>query len=218
MVRALKGTLTLGLILGLTSVTWGQGQDRQQPNQHSVLGPILSIPDVQKELKLNEEQIGKLKDVLGKVQDRYKDDAAKFAQLPPEVQLKKMTAFNQDNDKAVSGVLDDKQWKRFKQIRWQFNGPAALQDPDLQKELKMNDEQKKKIDGIIGDGNKRMQEISRNPYDSRQKMQEKYMAIIKDVEKKANDVLNEDQQKSFKELKGPSFQPSQSAPPPPKEK
>jgi hypothetical protein len=203
-------------MFGLANTTWGQ--DRQQQAQPSALGPFLSNPDIQKELKINDEQVGKLKDALGKVMEKYKDDFTKFPQLPPEEQQKKMMAFNEDNNKAVSGVLDAKQWKRYKQIQWQLNGPGALQDPDMQKELKMNDEQKKKIDGIFSDANKKMQEMARNREDSPQKMQEKYMTIIKDVEKRVNDVLNEEQQKNFKDLKGSPFQPSQSAPPPPKGK
>jgi hypothetical protein len=214
MSRVLKGTLTLCLILRLTSITWGQGQERQQPKEPSPLGPFLSNPDIQKELKLNDEQIDKLKAALGKMMDKYKDDMAKFPQLSPEEQQKKMMAFNEDNNKVVSGVLDAKQWKRYKQIQWQANGVAALHDPDLQKELKFSDEQKKKIDSIFNDAGKKMQEMIK----AGERSQEKYQTLFKDVEKKANDVLNEDQQKNLKELKGPPFQPSQPAPRPPSQR
>jgi hypothetical protein len=204
MARALKGTLTLCLALGLTSFAWGQGQ-----LQPSVLGPVLSNPDVQKELKLSEEQISKLKDALNKVMDKYKDDFAKLARMSPEEQQKMMRALIDDSHKAMAGILDAKQMKRLKQIEWQIAGVNALQDPDLQKELKLNDEQKKKLDGLFNDANKKMQQL----FQSQERSPEKYQAVVKELEEKANSVLSEEQQKNFKELKGPRFQFSLPSPP-----
>ena len=202
MARALKETLTLCLALGLTNIALAQGQDRQLPPQLSVLGPVLSLPDVQKELKLSEEQIGKLKEALGKVRDKYKDDFTKFAQMSPEEQKKKMKELSKDGNKVMAGILDAKQLKRFRQIEWQMAGVGALGDPQLQEELKLNDEQKKKLDGVFKDAEKRMQEMIR----SRESSPEKFQAFFKDLEKKANDMLSEEQQKNLKELKGPPFQ------------
>ena len=198
MVRALIGTLTLCLALGITSLALGQ--DRQPPKE-APLG-LLSIPDVQKELKLSDEQIGKLKDGLGKLNDKIKDEVANFQKLSPEEQQKKAQAFNEQHNKAIAGVLDAKQWKRFKQIQWQLNDIGALQDPDLQKELKMSDEQKKKIDGVFNDANRKSQEMQR----SGERSPEKWQALQQDVRKKANDVLSDEQKKNYKELQGPQFQ------------
>lgn len=217
MARALKEILTLSLALGLTSIALGQQQDRQQPQQPqqpSVLGPFAS-PDVQKELKLSEEQIGKLKDALNKVLEKHRDDFAKFQQMSPEEQQKQMMALNEDHKKAVAGVLDAKQWKRYKQFQWQMDPIGALQDPDLQKELKLSDEQKKKIDNLFNDANKKMQDMRKG----RESSPEKYQAVVKDLEKKTNDVLTEEQQKNLKELKGPPFPfPRQAAPRAPRER
>jgi hypothetical protein len=217
MARVLQKILTLCLVLGLTSIALGRQQDRQQPpqpQQPSVLGP-LGIPDVQKELKLSEEQISKLKDALNKFQEKHRDDFAKLQKMSPEEQQKKIMAINEDHTKVITSVLDAKQWKRFKQIQWQSDPIGSLQDPDLQKELKLSDDQKKKIDSVLNDANKKMQEMMR----SGERSPEKYQAFYKDIEKKANDVLTEEQQKNLKELKGPPFQPSGRAPgPPPKER
>jgi hypothetical protein len=197
MARALKGTLTLCLALGLTSIAWGQGFDPKS----AALG-VLANPDVQKELNLSKEQVDKLKDSLGKVVDKYKDDLAKLLQLSPEEQQKKLKAVGEESQKAISGVLDAKQWKRYKQISWQLSSFAALQDPDLQKELKLSDDQKKKLEGVFNDFNKKMQEMIKNG----ERSPDKYQAAGKEAETKAMDVLSEDQRKSFKELKGAPFE------------
>lgn len=201
MARAMKAILTLCLTLWLTNVAVAQGQNRPQAPQPPGLDPFFSNPDIQKELKLSDEQINKLKDAMSKVMDKYKDDFLKLAQMAPEEQQKKMRAVSEDSNKAVSGVLDAKQWKRYKQIQWQILRVAAFQDTELQKELKLSDEQKKKIDTAFNDANKRMQEMMKN----REPSPEKFQAVVTDLEKKANDVLTEEQQKNFKELKGPEF-------------
>src|SRR5579884_3306417 len=202
MARALKEIGTLCLALGLVGIAGGQPQ---QPIQPSILGPILSNPSVQKELKLSDEQISKLKDALNKVMEKHRDDFAKLVQMSPEEQQKKMRAIIDDSHKAMAGVLDGKQMKRLRQIEWQIAGVSALQDPDLQKELKLSDEQKKKLDGLFSDANKKVQQLLQ----SRETSQEKYRAVFKDLEEKANGVLNEEQQKNLKELKGPLFSFSQ---------
>lgn len=214
MARVYKETFTLCLVLGLASVALGQGQDRQQQSQQqppSALG-LFANPDIQKELKLSEEQVSKLRDALNKVMEKHRDDFAKLQQLPAEEQQKKMMAINEEHNKAVAGALDAKQWKRYKQIQWQLDPIGSLQDPDLQKELKVSDEQKKKIDGLFNDANKKVQEMMK----SRETSREKYQNVVKDLEKKTNDVLTEEQQKNLKELKGPAFQfsrPAQQRPP-----
>lgn len=204
MARILKGSWMLCLILGLTGIALGQQQQRPQPKDSSVLGPFLSNPDLQKELKLSAEQIDKLKDAISKVAEKYKSDIANFQRLSVEDQQKKMKTFVEDNNKAIAGVLDAKQWKRFKQIQWQTGRNWALQDADLQKELKLSDEQKKKLDGIFNEAQKKTQELVK----SRETSREKYQALYEDADKKAGEVLTEEQQKNFKELKGPPFQAS----------
>ena len=48
----------------------------------SILG-LFASPDVQKELKLSGEQITKLRDAIGKLMYKYKDDFAKLEEDDP---------------------------------------------------------------------------------------------------------------------------------------
>jgi hypothetical protein len=141
--------------------------------------------------------------------DRYKDDFAKMQRMSPEEQQKKFQEISQEGDKAVAGVLDARQMKRFRQIEWQMQGIVALADPTLQKELKLSDEQKKKLEDVFKEAGKKQQELMRNPGATRDEAQKKHEAFVKDVEEKANGVLTEEQKKNLKELKGPAFQSPQ---------
>lgn len=207
MARALKATLTLCLAVGLTSIALGQ---QQQPG---IFGPgaMLFNPDVSKDLKLSEEQLDKLKGTLGKVMAKYKDDFDKFRKSPPtpEEGQKVGKAFNDDSHKAIAGVLDAKQLRRFQQIKWQLTGIGAFEDPELQKELKLSEEQKKKLEGVIKDAEKKLQDLAKS-----QSPREKFQNVLKESEEQANGVLSEEQRKNLKELKGPPFAFSRPAPPP----
>ncbi len=86
----------------------------------------------------------------------------------------------------------------------------ALEDPELQKELKLSEEQKKKLDTILNDGIKKMEELQKK----REQAREKYEAVLKEIEEKANGVLSEEQKKNLKDLRGPPFEFSRPAPPP----
>lgn len=207
MARIWTGTLSLCLALGLTSIALGQERQPPPPQQPpSPLGPVLSMPQVQKELKLSDDQITKLKDALGKVMSNYRDTFTKLQRMSPEEQQKTFKALNEESQKAIGGVLKPEQLKRYKQIQWQMSGFGAIQDPELQKELKLSDEQKKKLDSHFKDATKQLQDVSKNPGTSREVFQKKYNDIIKNLEDKTNSVLTEEQRKSLKELKGPRFE------------
>jgi hypothetical protein len=234
MSRSVKNLLTLGLALGLVNVVLAQGK------QQAIFGPgsLLFHPDVQQELKLSKEQTGKLEEVLGKVMTKYTPDFEKFAKTPPtpeEVQ-KIQIALHEDSNKAIAGVLDDKQYRRFKQIGWQMLGIGSLLDPDMQKELKLSDEQKKKLEDIGKDAAKKGLELNKKLQSDEQskkgedpaerakryrQAKEQYDAINKEAETKAHEVLTEDQKKGYKEAMGEKFTvkpvlpPTPPPPPPP---
>jgi Spy/CpxP family protein refolding chaperone len=199
MTQALKWTLTLCLAVALTSAAAAQ----QRPGMFGPGGMLMNAK-VQKELKLSDDQVDKLKDALGKVRDNHKDDFDKIREMSMQERTKMFKAINDESQKAIAGVLDGKQLKRFKQIEWQVAGADALRDAHLQKELKLSDEQKKKLDTIFNDSAKKMQSLFEggNLEGAREKMQ----TIRKETGEKANGVLSEDQKKSFKELKGKPFE------------
>ena len=211
MSRTLKAILTLCLALLPTSLAVAQAQ----PKPIIGVGTMLFHPDIQKELKLSDEQLSKLKDVLGKVMVKYDDVLAKFQKAPPtpEEAEKLSKALTEDSQKAIAGVLDAKQVKRFKQILWQSIGITSLLDPEVQKELKLSDEQTKKLTEIFKESGKKWLEMVKKP-----EPEEKFKALIKELEDQATGVLTEEQQKSYKELKGPKFELSPPPPPPPPKK
>ena len=106
-------------------------------------------------------------------------------------------------DKAINSVLDEKQQKRLHQIVLQQQGIGALQQEDVQKALKLSDEQKEKIKDIQGDLQKEMQGLFQpGEKPDFQAMQKKMEGLRKEAMTNATKVLNDDQKKTFKDLTG----------------
>ena len=202
---AMKGALTMCLAVSLMAAAQAQAPPRGGP------GPagLLMNPDVKKELKLTDDQLTKLQDALGKVQDKHKDTFTKFREMSDADRRKAIRSFTEDYNKAVASVLDEKQMKRFKQIQWQLAGIGALEDPEAQKTLKLSEDQQKKLAAVFEDSGKKMQDLFKGG--NVEGKREEFEKIRKDTEDRAYNVLTDEQKKQWKEMQGEPFRP---APPP----
>lgn len=200
----MRGTVKAGVTACLALALVGFAL-AQRPGGGRNLGPgaLLQDPAVQKELKLTEDQGTKLKDALAKVRDNNKDDFAKFKDASDEEKQQMMRKFGAANDKAIAGVLDEKQMKRFKQLRLQRQGAFAFANPDVQGKLKLSDDQKGKIREIGSDSFKKGREIFQGG--NNEETQKKLAELNKETMDKIAGVLNDDQKKTWKEMTGEPF-------------
>jgi hypothetical protein len=111
---------------------------------------------------------------------------------------------------AVSKVLDEKQFKRFKQINLQTQKNNAFKDPAVQKELNMTDEQKKNILTIITDESKELADLmpkfgGGGGKGGGKDNAEKIETVRKDAKEKIYMVLTKDQRKTWRDMIGDEF-------------
>jgi len=195
------------------------------------IGTLAQNKSVQDEVKITEDQAKKITEAITKLREGdLKDDYAKLgggrggrrgggggggAQVTPEERAAARKKVNEAEEKAVKTVLDDKQMKRLEQIHVQQEGLAAFtQDGDVQKALKLTDEQKDKIKAINDDLAKEMREAfgggggggggrgrGGNP-----EMLQKIQSLRKEALQNAVKVLNDEQKKTYKDLTGESFE------------
>lgn len=123
-----------------------------------------------------------------------------LAKLPEEVLV------------AISKVLNEKQYKRFKQIDLQQRGNRAFGDAAVQTALKLNDEQKKNIGSILEDANKEIAEAFKGGFGGFGgkgggfgKGNEKVDKINADTKDKILTVLTKQQRKDWREMVGEEF-------------
>lgn len=174
---------------------------------------LLQNEGVQKELKLTEDQIGKVKEVGEKTRAKMGEEMQgldmqeRFGEKGREI----MAKINAEATKELSGLLKPEQDKRVKQILRQQQGIQALQDPDLQAALKLSDEQKENLKLIAADVRKDMDELRQNAFgggfnqEAFQEMPKKIEGLRKESMDKVTALLNADQKKELKEQMGEPY-------------
>src|SRR5260370_40079855 len=140
-----------------------------------VLGPAFMVfrDKVQKDLKVSAEQKQKL---AKRLQDTVQDAMPFFEKLgdkKPEERQKEHHAYREKAQEKLAafleGALKDEQLKRLRQLELQQEGPfAVVARPDIGKELKITDEQRKKLMAVV------------------QGMEEKVQPLIKEAQSASN--------------------------------
>jgi Spy/CpxP family protein refolding chaperone len=186
----------------------GPGQGRGGFGRGGLAG-LLQNESVQKELKLDKDQIDKVKDAVTKVQEQHKDARAKLADADPQERRAKMQELNQvvsaEVLKAVGDILTSDQTSRLKQIDLQQAGAQAFTRPGVLEVLKLTADQKDQIRTINNDSDKEMRELfqagDRGP-EGRQKIAE----LRKQTGDKVQALLIDTQKKTWTDLIGTPFQ------------
>jgi hypothetical protein len=105
---------------------------------------LVQLPEVEKELKLTEEQIEKAAELYTAfIQERgqlWQDAAGDYESIRDEA-----VKLTDDTAAKLNEVLDESQQKRLQELYVQANGPTALFDAKVAEALKLSDEQKAKL-------------------------------------------------------------------------
>jgi hypothetical protein len=172
-------------------------------------GPgLLMNKSVQQELKLTDDQIKKIDETVKEVREKHQDEFQALRDASQEERREKgaalMRKVGEETHKALAGVLKPDQEKRFKQIELQVRGAQAFTDPDVQKQLKLTEDQQDKIKTINEDAQKEMRSAREGGGGPGgfQKMAE----IRKEAAEKSVSVLSADQKAQWKEMTGAPFE------------
>jgi Spy/CpxP family protein refolding chaperone len=173
------------------------------------MGPLamLNSEQVQKELKLTDDQIKKVTDLGKQMREKHQADFAKLRDLDDSERRAKMDELmktvGEESKKSLAGVLKPEQEKRLHQLQMQREGAQAFLNPEVQSELKLTGEQKDKIKTITDDENKEMTELFQGGgfRENRQKIQ----TIRKESLENVTAVLTDSQKKTWKEMTGEPF-------------
>jgi len=118
---------------------------------------ILRMPEVQKELGLDEAKKKEATAIVEKTEEELRGSVnfRELQGLSNEERQKKMEELGKKREEAnqkaldqLAKVLDAKQLERFKQLRLQREGVTALARPEVAQKLELSQEQKDKIKKI----------------------------------------------------------------------
>jgi hypothetical protein len=179
-------------------------------------GALLTNESVQKELKLDEGQIAKVKDAVKVVSEKHQEDTAKLRDLQGEERRTKQRELtreiNADTLKAVGDILKPDQLKRLEQIQLQAAGAIAFSRAEVQTALKLTDEQKEKIKSITDEAAKAMQGLRGGGQGGGKRGKQggqgnpQRTALQKETMEKIMAVLTDAQKSTWKDMTGEPFQ------------
>jgi Spy/CpxP family protein refolding chaperone len=173
---------------------------------------LLGIEQVQKELKITEEQRGKL---MALREEGGRPDFGRFRDLSEEEREKAFAEMREKADaqnKKAEALLDAGQLARLKQISLQVRGNAAIADDAVAKDLGLSEEQVAQAKAIGEETSKQMRDLRRGARsEDREAMRKKREELQKNADEEYLAILTDEQKTKLTNLKGPEFKLDQSA-------
>jgi hypothetical protein len=173
----------------------GRGGGRMQNYSMSRLA---TLAEVQADLKLNDEQKTKITEIA----DQVRGEAREVFQAGAgggNVDFAKLQQIYQDASDKVNALLDASQQKRLMEITVQVNGPAALSEAAVRKQLMFTDEQNTKFAEAVKTNQEAMRSLRDLP---REEQRDKRQELNKEADEKLLGILTAQQKTEFEALKG----------------
>jgi hypothetical protein len=218
----MRRVLSLWMVCGLIACSLSalaQGGGRGQGRMGMMGGGMmmLSIPEVQQELKMTPDQISKLQSKSQEVRQatmelmREAGGPQAFQEMSQEERQQLMEKMQAIQKKAISELLNADQQKRYHQLELQQQGVMAFGRKEVREALKLTADQGEKIQEIQRSQMQAMREAMQGvdfqnmTDEERQAMQRRMEALQKATYDKCVAVLTAEQQKQWKEMIGEPF-------------
>jgi hypothetical protein len=204
--RTIMGLGLLALIAGPAAAQQGRGFGFGGGGN---LATLAANTGVQKELKLDDQQVEKAKDLAEKTREKMRETRETLQGLEGEERRTKQQEISREMNasslKALGEFLKPEQIARLKQISYQVRGAQAFSDPEVSQKLNLTDGQKTDIQTIVKDSQGQMP--SREDFQNdREAAMKKAQEVGKQTLSQAAAKLNDEQQKTWKELLGAPFE------------
>jgi hypothetical protein len=171
---------------------------------------LLSNKGVQKELKATDQQAQKLDTLAEEMRSKQREEFQKLQDLSDDQRREKLQeltrTWNADIRKSLDTALQPEQIKRFEQIQLQFAGSNAFAMPRVVEALKLDDDQKSKIQKINLDLGQSMMDAREGFQTDREGTMKKMADLRKQATEKATAVLTDSQKTTWKELTGDPYE------------
>jgi len=208
----------MAAILAAPAMAQGQGRGFGGMMGGGGISMLIGNESVQKEIKLDDQQTEKAKELATKNREKMTELREKLQGLEQDEQRTKRQEFakemNASTSKAIAEFLKPEQIKRLHEISYQTMGANAFTDPDVIKKLSITDTQKGEIQTIVDESRQEMREIFQSLQDDREAGMKKLAEHRKETLGKVVAKLNDEQQKTWKEMIGSPFEVKFPPPPP----
>ena len=224
----MKLVMRMILVAAMAVATLGTVSAQRQGGGFGGGGFVLSAysmvgtsEELQKELKISDEQKTKLKEAMEPINKKRMEmfTRGQGGQQQTDEQRKeraeKMAKLTEETKAAVGTVLNAEQGKRLGQIDYQMMGMAAYSNAEVQKKMSFTDAQKETVKATVEAYEKDRTELSKDmprrtpgaqPSDEDQKKRadvtKKIAALSKEADEKIVESLTADQKKTWTDMIG----------------
>jgi Spy/CpxP family protein refolding chaperone len=220
------------LVASALFVAVAGGVQAQRPMQQRAPAPlgvlVLTNAELQKELKITDDQKKDLKELMTKAEDLNKKRAEAMSGGQPDravlTELQKSAeTLAADVKKTGEKAFTEDQKKRIKQIDVQRMGFAAFSNEDIVKELKVSDDQKKTLKEVADGYRKAVMDLrteiggggqGRLDPEKQAELTKKTATLTTETMEKVMKGMSDDQKKTWKEMTGEKFDISKLTPRP----
>jgi LTXXQ motif family protein len=204
MIRTMLGLGLVALIAGPAAA-----QGRGGFGRGGGLGQLLGNASVQKELKLDDSQTEKAKELAAKIGEEMRGKFQDLQGLDQEERRTKMMAINREMNatalKSAAEFLKPEQIARLKQISLQQRGAMAFGEPEVAEKLNLTDAQKNDIRSIVQASQEKMPSFQDFQSD-REAAMKKRDEVNKETLSQVSAKLNDEQRKTWTEMLGSPFE------------
>lgn len=177
---------------------FGQGMRRMMGV--GLAGTLLRRSDVQRELNLTEQQ----KNQIRQMQESMRTAMQEMRGMPPQERRRKMEELRRKND--PTSVLNESQKKRLREIELQAMGPSAFLTPEVADELKLTQEQRSRLQGIVMQQMQQLREQFRGGGFGQGQGGQHFQQMRDQMEKQMLEVLTPAQRQQWQQMQGKPFQ------------
>jgi PAS domain-containing protein len=167
---------------------------------------FLMAPNVQRDLKLTDNQAKRVEEALREIKERHQNDYAALRDASSDVRWSKMAVLTETVNDQVKTALSfsPEQSRRFDQISLQAQGLMAFASRAVEEKLKLSDDQKSKVREIADASHNASAAIDSNQASEqeRNEARDKRAQAHKENMTRAYALLTDDQKTSWKELIG----------------
>ena len=224
LVKKIRTLAALGLLSTGTAAAFAQG-DRTQQQQGASTGvaaqagiyggiqqsPWFGNPSIRQQLQLNDDQYNRMNKSYGQAWDRYNKGLTGLDKnLAEQQRMQRYQELNGGFYKDFSGGIDevfpDKAARqRYNQMDWQYRGYGAFNDPYVQKQLSLNEEQRQKFNQYDREWNTQMNNWRREFRNDRDGIANRFRESRRELQNRINSTLTPEQRTMWTDMNGKPF-------------
>ena len=166
---------------------------------------------MRQQLQLSDEQFNKLNKGYTQSWSQYNQGLSGLDKsLAEDQRLQRQQelsgGFSRDFSKTLDNVFTDKSARqRYNQMDWQYRGYGAFNDPTVQQQLKLNDEQRQTFNKYQNEWNQQLNTWQREFGNDRNGVANRFRDTNKELQNRINSTLTPEQRTIWTDLIGKPY-------------